>query len=162
MKPKLCLLLACLALVACSSQLSSQEGKSRDLSSVTSSHQRKQTEEDHRMVIAKVGDREFQISLEDNQASREFLDLLPMTIEMAHVNGNEVYYDLGKPFTTSHRPAGQIQVGDLKIWEEAGLVLFYKDFSSSYSYTDLGQVMDAEGLEEALQASTTITFTEVN
>lgn len=50
--------------------------------------------------------------------------------------------------------AGNIHAGDLKIWSGNGLVLFYKNFKSPYSYYDLGTIEHAEGLQEVVGKGT--------
>ena len=71
---------------------------------------------------------------------------------MQELNGNEKYYffDSSLP-TNASRPAG-IHTGDLMLYGTNCLVLFYKDFATSYSYTPLGRLVDPAGLAAALGA----------
>lgn len=55
---------------------------------------------------------------------------------------NELPTDLYQP--------GQIYEGDLMLYGNNCLVLFYESFSSGYSYTRLGSADDPAGLAEAL------------
>ena len=47
---------------------------------------------------------------------------------------------------------GKIHAGDLMLFGSNCLVIFYKDFSTSYSYTRLGKLEDAANLEKILGA----------
>ncbi|WP_296794953.1 cyclophilin-like fold protein [Ruminococcus sp.] len=40
--------------------------------------------------------------------------------------------------------------GDIKLFGDDCLVLFYEGFMSGYSYTNIGYIEDTDGLEEAL------------
>ena len=73
-----------------------------------------------------------------------------MTINMTELNGNEKYFDLPKSLSASPSNPGTIQNGDLMLYGSHTLVLFYKGFSTSYSYTRLGRVDNISGLAEAL------------
>ena len=80
------------------------------------------------------------------------------------INGNETYYNLPKdpdagPLPASASNPGTIQTGDLTLYGSNTLVLFYKTFPTSYSYTRLGRVDNPLGLAAALgTGSVTVTF----
>ncbi|PKA99674.1 hypothetical protein B0O79_3392 [Flavobacteriaceae bacterium MAR_2009_75] len=92
----------------------------------------------------------FTATLLDTDSAIAFKELLPMTIHMTELNGNEKYYDLPKSLPTNATNPGSIKNGDLMLYGSKTLVLFYKTFPTSYSYTKLGSIDDATGLEEAL------------
>lgn len=106
-----------------------------------------------------VGAASFTVTLYDNAAVAVFRTMLPMTINMKEMNGNEkLYYLPGRLPTAASYPA-TIHAGDLMLWGSDCLVLFYKSFSTSYNYTRLGRVDDAAGLETAVgSGSVTVTF----
>lgn len=97
-----------------------------------------------------VGSKVFTATLADNSAGKAFKDMLPMTISMTDLNGNEKYFDLPKSLPANSSNPGTIQNGDLMLYGSRTLVLFYKGFSTSYSYTRLGRVDNISGLAEAL------------
>lgn len=87
----------------------------------------------------------FQVTLEDNETARAFLKLLPLTLNMEDVNGNEKYTVLKERIRKEPpQSPGTILAGDLMCYGDAGLVLFYETFSTSYTYVKIGQVEDVE------------------
>ena len=97
-----------------------------------------------------VGERRFAITLTDNAAARAFAELLPLTLDMPDLNGNEKHVTLPKELPTNASRPGTIRNGDLMLYGSNTLVVFYLTFDSSYSYTRLGRVDDPTGLAQAL------------
>lgn len=106
-----------------------------------------------------VGEKNFSATLYDNEASSALIEQLPMTLNMSELNGNEKYYYLENDIpTNSSIPAG-INAGDIMLYGNNCLVLFYESFSTSYSYTPLGHIDDPTGLAESLgRGSVQVTF----
>ena len=101
----------------------------------------------------------FTATLLDNDSAKAFKELLPMTIHMTELNGNEKYYDLPNRLPTNSSNPGSIKNGDLMLYGSKTLVLFYKSFSTPYSYTRIGSIDDPAGLEEALgTGNVSVTF----
>lgn len=115
-----------------------------------------------RNITIRVGDRSFAATLEDNATARAFAALLPMTVTMNEMNGNEKYHYLSENLPTdSYRP-GTIRNGDLMLYGSSCVVLFYETFSSSYSYTRIGRLDNPSGLASALgRGNVNVTF-EIN
>ncbi|RKT01805.1 cyclophilin-like fold protein [Chryseobacterium defluvii] len=110
-------------------------------------------------VKIKVGSQTFTATLLDNNSAKAFKEMLPLTINMVELNANEKYYDLPNSLPTNSSNPGTIKNGDLMLYGSKTLVLFYKIFSTSYSYTKLGSVDDVTGLASALgSGNVTITF----
>jgi hypothetical protein len=101
-------------------------------------------------ITIEIGSETFTAKLFDNASSRAWLEMLPMTLTMIELNGNEKYYQLPERLPTNAEDVGTIKTGDLMLYGSDTLVLFYKSFSTSYSYTRLGYLEDVSGLEEAL------------
>lgn len=107
----------------------------------------------------RIGNSTFTATLFDNPTAAAFKSLLPMTVNMVELNGNEKYLDLSRKLTTNASNPGTIQTGDLMLYGSSTLVLFYKTFSTSYSYTRLGRIDDVKGLAKAVgSGSVTVTF----
>lgn len=97
-----------------------------------------------------VGERRFAITLADTAAARAFAVRLPLTLDMAELNGNEKHADLARALPTDASGAGTIHNGDLMLYGSDTVVVFYKTFRSSYSYTRLGRMDDPSDLAKAL------------
>jgi hypothetical protein len=107
----------------------------------------------------KIGSSTFAATLSDNATATAFKGMLPMTVKMSELNGNEKYFDLPVDLPTNASNPGTIQSGDLMIYGSNTLVLFYKAFSTSYSYTRLGLINDTTGLAAAVgSGSVTVTY----
>jgi len=107
----------------------------------------------------KIGSKTFTAKLYDNATVTAFKDLLPLTLNMDELNGNEKYFHLSTDRPINALNPDTIHTGDLMIWGSNSLVLFYKTFSTSYSYTKLGRIEDTSGLAEAVgEGSVTVTF----
>ena len=98
----------------------------------------------------KIGDSTFTATLYDNATAAAFKILLPITVNMTELNGNEKYVDLPANLPANALNPGTIQAGDLMLWNSTTLVLFYKTFSTSYNYTRLGKIDDISGLVAAV------------
>jgi hypothetical protein len=75
---------------------------------------------------------------------------------MTELNGNEKYFDFSSPLPTNASVGGAIKAGDLTLYGNNVLVLFYKSFTTTYSYTRLGYVDNPTGLAEALGAGNVV------
>jgi hypothetical protein len=92
----------------------------------------------------------YSITLADTEAARAFAALLPLTLDMEELNGNEKKKELPKPLPTDASLPGTIRNGDLMLWGSRTLVVFYLTFDSTYAYTRLGRVDNPAGLAQAL------------
>jgi hypothetical protein len=111
-------------------------------------------------LIIKVGGKEFPVTLFDNPAGRAFKAMLPLSINMTELNGNEKYFRLSKGLPTNESNPGTIESGDLMLYGSNTFVLFYATFSTTYSYTRLGKITNVTGLEAAMRAGdATVTIT---
>lgn len=117
------------------------------------------SEDDMINITLKINEETFNAKLYSNEAALKLSEQFPATFNMGELNGNEKFCYLSDSLPTqSYRP-DNIKTGDIMLYGSDCLVVFYKSFNSSYSYTRLGYVEDVEGLEAALgSGSIDITF----
>lgn len=116
------------------------------------SESNKHTNQTGSKMKIKIGNSTFTATLNNNATATAFKSLLPLTVSMIELNGNEKYVDLSSNLPTNADNPGTIQNGDLMLYGSSTLVLFYKTFSTAYSYTKLGRIDDVNGLVAALGA----------
>ena len=106
-----------------------------------------------------IGNASFTATLEDNATAKAFKASLPITVNMPEHAGNEKFYYLPTALPTSTVTPGTIFAGDLMLWGNSCLVLFYETFSSPYSYTRIGKIDKPSGLSAAVgDRNITVTF----
>ena len=101
-------------------------------------------------IIIHTGGKTFYAVLEDNASARAFSEKLPLDVTMTELNGNEKYYKLPESLPSSDQAVGTIHSGDLMLYGGNHVVLFYRDFPTSYRYTKLGRIEKPEGLADAV------------
>lgn len=91
-------------------------------------------------IILKVNNKEYEAVLYDNYATRELIKNFPISITMNDLHENEKYYNFSKRFSTSNENVGNVNKGDIMLFGDNCLVIFYKSFSTHYRYTKLGYI----------------------
>ena len=114
-------------------------------------------------ITLTIGTKTFSATLADNSTTRALVSQFPITLDMNELNGNEYYVYLDNSLPTAGKNPRTINAGDIKLYGSSCLVIFYKSFSTSYSYTDLGAISDTTGLLDALKKSGgKVTFSKSN
>jgi hypothetical protein len=101
-------------------------------------------------LIITIGDKVFGATLSDNPTAAAFKALLPLSVDMSELNGNEKLLRLPASLPAQPLRPASIQSGDLMLYGTNTLVLFYKSFATTYSYTRIGRIDDPAGLERAV------------
>ena len=97
-----------------------------------------------------IGSKTFTATLADSETGEAFAVLLPLSVTMNELNGNEKYHYLSSSLPTAAYQPGTIHAGDLMLYGNNCVVLFYETFNTSYSYTRIGSIDDPSGLASAL------------
>ena len=98
-------------------------------------------------VKVMIENKEYMLSLEDNETTKAFLELLPNEWEMNELNGNEKYVYISDTLPTNSYNPRHIEAGDVMLFGNNCLVVFYQSFDTSYSYTKIGHIENLSDLE---------------
>ena len=87
-----------------------------------------------------INNKTYILKLESNSTVEEFTNLLPQSFNMNELNGNEKYVYMDNSLTTNKYYPKHIEKGDVMLYGDNCLVIFYKSFNTSYSYTKIGHI----------------------
>ncbi len=93
-----------------------------------------------------INDEEYTMNIENNETVTEFINKLPQDLKMNELNGNEKYVYLDYSLTSNPVSPKHINKGDVMLFGDNCLVIFYKSFDTSYSYTKIGHIDDLPDL----------------
>ena len=93
-----------------------------------------------------IDNHEYTINLEDNETAKTFVNMLPLEYNMNELNGNEKYVYLNSSLPVDAINVGYIYAGDVMLYGDNCLVIFYKSFKTSYSYTKIGHIDSLDDL----------------
>lgn len=115
--------------------------------------------QDKTTMNIKINNKNFTAELYDNETAKAFSDMLPLTLNMSELHGNEKYYYFDKSLPSHPSNVGKINAGDIMLYGNDCIVLFYDSFSTSYSYTKIGHISNISELADAVGSKdVTITF----
>ena len=157
----ICVLMTIILLGACSSIPKPEQPKSPNIEqqkneeNKTSSNT-EQTPNKEATTVTKikitVNGRTFTATWFDNEPAQQLAQMMPLTISMTELHGNEKYHDLAQGLTgTNNEHPASMQAGDIMLWHTTTIVIFYETFSNAYSgYTRLGTIDDVSELATVL------------
>lgn len=83
-------------------------------------------------ITVTIGDQSFTAKMEQNSTAEAFRALLPLTLEMQELNGNEKYHYLARSLPTNRTKVGTIHAGDIMLYGDNCVVVFYETFTTTY------------------------------
>lgn len=108
------------------------------------------SEKEQLRMWMKVNGHRFEVTFEDNATANAFAAQLPLTLDMEDLHSNEKHAQLPNAVPTNASRANTIHNGDIMLYGSSTLVVLYKNFSSSYSYTRIGRVNQSDKLADVL------------
>ena len=102
-----------------------------------------------------IDGKNYNAEIEENETAQSFVSMLPVEYNMNELNGNEKYIYLDNSLPTNSYNPKHIEVGDIMLYRNNCLVVFYKSFDTSYSYTKIGHI---DNLSDLGNGNITIKF----
>ena len=99
-----------------------------------------------------IGKQTFKMKLAPGKPAKAFRKYLSKarTFRMQELNGNEKYrFFTARTFPTNEKRVQKVQVGDVMLYGDDCLVIFYKSHTTSYAYTKIGRITATKGLVRA-------------
>ena len=99
-------------------------------------------------VYININNEKLGIDLENNSTTSALIKLLPLELSMSDLNGNEKYVYLNESLPTNTYSPKHIEAGDVMIFGDNCLVIFYESFDTSYSYSKIGHINNLPSLDD--------------
>ena len=91
-------------------------------------------------IYLNINNKKLTVNLENNSTTAALISLLPLNISMSDLNGNEKYAYLDSPLPTNVYSPKRIEAGDVMLFGNNCLVIFYKSFDTNYDYSKIGHI----------------------
>ena len=111
-----------------------------NLNQETSTTDNEEKENEMAKIYVKINDEKLEMSLEENSTTSALAKLLPLDITMNDLNKNEKYAYLDDSLPTNTYSPKRIEAGDVMLFGDNCLVVFYKSFDTNYDYTKIGHI----------------------
>lgn len=91
-------------------------------------------------ILITINNEKYELKLANNDTSEAFIKLLPKELEMTELNGNEKYTYLDEKLPVNEYSPKTIEKGDVMLYQNNCLVIFYKSFNTNYKYSKIGHI----------------------
>ena len=140
-KKLLLIIIYCLLLTGCVDIFNYKNKNDHDKNNtVLEKSKIKENDKNMLKISAIINNENYIINLENNETVEEFIKLLPQEYKMNELNGNEKYIYLNTQLPTNSLNPKRINAGDVMLYGNNCLVIFYKSFDTSYAYTKIGHI----------------------
>ncbi len=91
-------------------------------------------------IYLNINNKKLTVNLENNSTTAALISLLPLNISMSDLNDNEKYAYLDDSLPTNIYSPKHIEAGDVMLFGNNCLVIFYKSFDTNYDYSKIGHI----------------------
>ena len=119
-----------------------------ELNQETSTTNNNEKENKMAKIYASLNNEKLEINLEENSTTSALVKLLPLDITMNDLNKNEKYAYLDESLPTNTYSPKHIEAGDVMLFGDNCLVIFYESFDTSYSYSKIGHINNLPSLDD--------------
>ena len=99
-------------------------------------------------VYIDINNKKLEIDLENNSTVSALVKMLPLNLSMIDLNSNEKYVYLNESLPTNTYSPKHIEAGDVMLFGDNCLVIFYESFDTSYSYSKIGHINNLPSLDD--------------
>lgn len=115
------------------------------------------------IALIKMGDAEYEAAFNSSEAARELFELFPLSVEMKEWAGNSEFYSgLGKTLSMDAPKVFAFKAGDIALYNERSLVIFYAETSNTANYVKVGEIKTPNSIRslksELTNANGKVTF----
>ena len=105
-------------------------------------------------ITVTIGGNEYAAALYDNGAARAVSAQFPLALSMSEYAGNLEYYArLSAKITADAPKADKIRAGDIMLYNDISLVIFYADAPHTAGYVKLGHIENPADLKKSLDGA---------
>ncbi len=144
----LCFIICITLIGGCEKNTKTGSSNNSKLNNNESSMENNNMNEFNSKINITINGKNFTATLEDNETSREFVKMLPLDITMNELNGNEKYYYFDNNLPSNSNKIDKINSGDIMLYGNNCLVLFYESFNTNYSYTRIGKFDNSDNIKD--------------
>lgn len=91
-------------------------------------------------IYVNINGEKLKIQLEDNSTAMALAKMLLLTLSMSDLNNNEKYVYLDNSLPTNTFNPNRVETGDVMLFGDNCLVIFYKSFDTDYSYSKIDHI----------------------
>ncbi len=109
------------------------------------------------MLKINIDGKDYIMNIEKNETTKHLINILPKTLKMSDLNNNEKYIYLDESLPKDEKLPRYINAGDVMLFGDNCLVIFYKSFDTVYKYTKIGHI---DNLPDLGSESVNVTITK--